>query len=334
MTVVIRSVRDIYTLLRTEEDARCFLETLLWPEGRLCPHCGSAESTALRGSSVRPGLYQCRQRACRRQFTVTTRTPMHATKLELRTWILAFFLVLNASKGISSVVLARHLGITQKAAWRIGHAIRELMASEGASSERLTGIVEVDEAFVGGAPKYRKGVKNKRGRGTKKQIVLVAATRTGQARAARVPSGRAVDIRPVLNRWTDPSSTTLMSDRGSTFRAIGRGYQAHHAVKHSAKQFVNTATGAHINTVEAFSGYVERARVGVWHRLTGAHVQRYLNELCWRWNRRQSSTRITANGGRHIVWKPLPLMDLMRELLSNAVGRQIRRSSTYGFRVT
>jgi hypothetical protein len=199
---------------------------------------------------------------------------MHVTKLELRTWILAFFLVLNASKGIPSVVLVRHLGITQKAAWRIGHAIRELMASEGASSERLRSIVEVDEAFVGGAPKYRKGVKNKRGRGTKKQIVLVAATRTGQARAARVPSGRAVDIRPVLNRWTDPYSTTLMSDRGSTFRAIGRGYQAHHAVKHSAKQFVITAMGAHINTVEAFSGYVERARVGVWHRLTGAHVQR------------------------------------------------------------
>lgn len=118
---------------------------------------------ALRCQSARAGLYQCSEQECRRQFTVTTKTSMHSTKLDLRVWIAAIFLVLTSSKGISSVVMARMLGVNQKTAWKLGHAIRELMDDREGIASQLGGIVEVDESFVGGAPKFKKGVKTSGG---------------------------------------------------------------------------------------------------------------------------------------------------------------------------
>jgi transposase-like protein len=204
MLTEFRSVRDVWEQLPTEADARRFLEETIWGETPICPHCKFEGAWAIIGPSARRGLYQCR--ACRGQFTVTTKTPFHATKLDLRIWIAGMFLVITSSKGISSVVLARLLGITQKTAWKMGHAIREMMDERGKrSSERLTGIVEVDETFVGGKPKYRKGVKNKRGKGTKKPQILVAVQRDGEARATRIENARAKTIHPVVKDWVDPS---------------------------------------------------------------------------------------------------------------------------------
>jgi hypothetical protein len=103
----LKSVRDVWKKMPTERHARLFLENAIWGDDRFCPHCGSLSSRPLRGASVRAGLYQCIERECRSQFTVTTKTPLHATKLDLRTWIAAMFLVLTSSKGISSVVMSR-----------------------------------------------------------------------------------------------------------------------------------------------------------------------------------------------------------------------------------
>ena len=125
MITELKSVRDVWKKMPTERHARIFLEHAIWAGDRFCPHCGSLRSTRLRGDTVRPGLYQCAERECRRQFTVTTKTPLHATKLDLRIWIAAMFLVLTSSKGISSVVMARILGVNQKTAWKLGHAIRQ-----------------------------------------------------------------------------------------------------------------------------------------------------------------------------------------------------------------
>lgn len=190
MITELKSVHDIWKRMPTERHARLFLENAIWGDDRFCPHCGSLSSRPLRSASVRPGLYQCAERDCRSQFTVTTKTPLHATKLDLRIWIAAMFLVLTSSKGISSVVMSRLLGVNQKTAWKLGHAIRELMDDRHGVAGRLSGVVEVDEAFIGGKPKFRHGVKNKRGRGTGKPIALVAAARNGQARAVLIPNAQ------------------------------------------------------------------------------------------------------------------------------------------------
>ena len=114
MITELKSVRDIWRDMPSDRHARISLEEMIWPSGRRCPHCGRLNSTPIRCRSVRPGLYHCSERECRLQFTVTTKTPMHATQQDLRTWIAAIFLVLMSSKGISSVVMARILGGIRK----------------------------------------------------------------------------------------------------------------------------------------------------------------------------------------------------------------------------
>lgn len=333
MITELKSIGDIYIKMPSSDDARRFFEDLMWSDGRFCPHCGGLRSTELKGTSHRSGLYQCNE--CRGQFTITTKTPMHATKLDLRIWIAAIYTVLNSSKGISSVVLARLVGINQKAAWKIGHAIREMMREGHGDFPALAGIVEVDETYVGGAPKYKKGVKNKRGKGTKKTPVMVAVERGGEARAAVLTGISGTDFEPLIGAWVAPDST-LMTDGSQTYNSIGSAFGNHLKVKHSEKHFADYKTGAHINTAEAFSAFVERARVGVYHRITGYHTQRYLDELTWRWNRREpvEQTRTDSKGktSPHIRWKPLPVVQMMRFLFKNAHGREMRRSETYGLR--
>ena len=151
-----------------DEDAcREFFENIFWKDGRFCPHCFCLKSYHLKGASVGQGVYECAQ--CKRQFTVTCHTPMHSTKLPLWKWILAMFLIVNSSKGISSVYLGKLIGISQKSAWKVGHAIRQMMDPGNELVPALTGIVELDEKYVGGKPRYQKDVVNPRGKGTSKQ---------------------------------------------------------------------------------------------------------------------------------------------------------------------
>jgi transposase-like protein len=332
-----RSVGDVWQRLPSERHARRFLEDLIWGKDRFCPHCGSLESTRLRGKAGRPGLYQCR--GCRGQFTITTKTPMHATKLDLRIWIAAMYLVLTSSKGISSVVMARLLGVSQKTAWKMGHAIREMMDDRNNELLPLEDIVEVDEAYIGGAPKSLSWGHNPRGRGTNKPLVLVAASRNGQARAKVVPDGQSATLAAVLNGWIVPSKTTLMTDGNKSYIAIGKTTAAHHIVIHSQGQYADPDTGANVNTAEAVISQTQRALVGVYHHLGRPHLQRYLDEIVWRWNHREPVDEIvkqwTTKSGKHrekvvVIWKPVPAVHQMRSLLQGAVGKQVRRSKNFG----
>jgi transposase-like protein len=149
-----------------ENVCRQFFESVIWANGRICPHCSCRKSFVLKSTSVKTGTYECAK--CKRQFTVTTKTPMHSTKLNFWTWLQAIYFIINSSKGISSVVLARWIGVSQPTSWKMGHAIRQMMipTCEGFS---LTGTVELDEKYFGGKPRYQPGVVHKRGRGTSKQ---------------------------------------------------------------------------------------------------------------------------------------------------------------------
>ncbi len=149
-----------------ENACRRFFESVSWADGRKCPHCHCQKSYLLKSASVKPGTYECSR--CKRQFTVTTKTPLHSTKLSFWTWLQAIYYIINSSKGVSSVILSRWIGVSQPTAWKMGHAIRQMMipTPEGLS---LTGTVELDEKYFGGKPRYQPGVVHKRGRGTSKQ---------------------------------------------------------------------------------------------------------------------------------------------------------------------
>ena len=137
----IHTVAEMIKAFDDEERCRRLLEAMVWPHGRVCPACGYKRSIALAGRDMgqyraRPGLHQCSNGACCFQFTVTTRTPLHATKLPLSTWLKALWLILQSDKGLSSIRLAEALGVSQPTAWRIGHALRLMLARENRSAAR------------------------------------------------------------------------------------------------------------------------------------------------------------------------------------------------------
>ena len=147
------TVPDMVRAFQDEHHCRRLLEAMVWPGGRICPACGYRRSIALTGREsgkrARPGFYQCSSSTCRFQFTVTTRTPLHAAKLPLRTWLSGLWLMLQSDKGISSIRLAEALGVNQPTAWRMGHALRLMVGREHA----LDGVVEIDSLYVGGKPR-------------------------------------------------------------------------------------------------------------------------------------------------------------------------------------
>jgi hypothetical protein len=171
------------------------------------------------------------------------------------------YYIANSSKGISSVVLGRWLGISQPAAWKMGHAIREMMAAGGP----LNGIVELDEKYLGGKPRHHDGKTHKRGRGTEKQAVLIAVQRRGSVRSAPVENNSIAVLEPVVKAFVS-TQAHLMSDEHRCYGGIGKAYQSHHHVNHSRGEFARG--NAHCNTAESFGAILERAKQGVFHYLS------------------------------------------------------------------
>lgn len=313
------TINELRKQFPDEEACRRFFESVIWPSGRVCPHCGSAQSWAIRSKTAREGLYQCG--GCHLQFTVTTKTPLHSTKLPLWTWLLAMYLMASSSKGISSVVLARLVGTTQKTAWKMGHAIRALMASVNAETQLLQGTVELDEKYLGGSPRFQQGVKHKRGKGTSKQCIAVAVERKGSVRATPVAHDGETALRPFVEAAVEPAAY-LMSDHNPAYVKIAEGFAGHSFVNHGEREYVRGEV--HNNTAESFGSILERAKIGVFHMLSKVHMQRYIDEVAFRWNQRVPEKLVTKKGRKMTIMKSLPVIVKIANLLRAAFNVQIR----------
>src|SRR5437660_619033 len=166
-----------------------YLESIRWPDGPVCPHCGESERKPYRLKSNTRRLWKCA--ACRKQYTVTIGTIFESSHIPLHKWLLAFYLLCSSKKGMSAHQLHRMLGLSYKSAWFMCHRVRYAM-QQAPFRERLKGTVEADETYVGGKPR-RTNVKKwqavqpkQTGRGTKKVPVVVLVERGGQARSFRV----------------------------------------------------------------------------------------------------------------------------------------------------
>jgi len=310
-----------------ENTCRTFFESIIWRNGRFCPHCGFERTYHISGKTTKTGLYECGR--CKRQFTVTTKTPMHSTKLCLWKWLLAMYYIVNSSKGVSSVFLAKWIGVTQKTAWKLGHAVREMMDPDNEGQPVLGGTVELDEKYFGGKPRHKVGVRYKSGKGTKKQAVLVAVERRGPVRSALIDSDKTAELQPLVERFVQKEAH-LMSDENHSYRKIGQQYASHAWVKHSMEEFARG--DVHNNTAESFSSLLERAKLGVFHRMSTTHLRRYLNEIGFRWDHRLPKEKVTKNGEKKTVMIPMPVMTKLQSLLSRAFGKQIRRTKSGGIR--
>jgi len=310
---------ELRQLFPDEISCRLFFEAMIWSSGRACPHCGSIRSWAIQGQSARDGLFECG--GCGLQFTVTTKTPMHSTKLPLWTWLMAMYLIASSSKGISSVILGRLIGTTQKTAWKLGHAIRAMMAAVPTELPLLMGVVELDEKYLGGRPRFQEGVKHKGGNGTSKQCIAVAVEREGAVRATLVPHNGETALGPFVKAVVDPAAY-LMSDHNLAYVRIADSFAGHSYVDHGQHEYARGEV--HNNTAESYNSILERAKVGVFHFMSKKHLQRYVDEAGFRWNQRVPGGTRIRKGKEKVVMKPLPVIEKIQKLLRVALNIQIR----------
>ena len=266
--------------LHDEAEAYKFVEARLWPNGPQCPRCKETKRVSpMKGKSTRIGVYKCY--ACRKQFTVKIGTVFEASNLPLHKWLQAIYLMCSSKKGISSNQLGRTLGIQVRSAWFLSHRIREAMRS--GSLAPMSGIVEVDETFIG----QKKGVPKRRGTGHK-HAVLSLVERGGEARTVHVQDVKTRTVVPIVNANIAREARVMTDDALQYEGKLGH-FKEHEVVNHSAEEYVRyrkRLPAVHTNTVESYFALFKRGMRGVYQHCSEKHLHRYLAEFDFRYNAR------------------------------------------------
>lgn len=264
-----------------EAEAYAKLESIVWPNGPVCVHCGETNRIGLlKGSATRPGVYKCY--ACRKQFRVTVNTVFEASHIALRHWLQAVYLMVSSKKGVSSNQLHRAMGITLKSAWFMSHRIREAMKESGHALPGPMGgageTIEADETYIGGKAENRAF-----GPIPPKQSVMSLVQRGGRVRSFHVPNVTAANLYPIIAKHTHEDSR-FMTDEAWVYSAIGRTFSDHQTVNHKAKEYVRD--DAYTNSVEGYFSILKRGIYGVYQHVSEAHLKRYLAEFDFRYSYR------------------------------------------------
>ena len=258
------------------------LEGIRWGEKPHCPKCESSNLVRKNESGLgRIGRWHCSD--CGASFKVTSGTIFQGTKIPLQKWFLAISLVVNAKKGLSSCQLARDLGLKQKAAWSIMMKIRAEMSK---NSSVLEGIVEADETYIGnrGRKDYdgEEDEPRKRGRGTMKDAVIGAVSRTGHVIAQLIPNITGETIADFIRDNVDTENATLYTDQFKGYNTIGKEMD-HETLNRSEKW---EGGEMHTNTIEGFWSFIKRAWYGSHHHYSTRYTPLYLAEACYKYNYR------------------------------------------------
>lgn len=290
---------SVLTQPHFHDEAAAFemVESIVWPNGPVCPHCGGNERIyALKGvrskaskknpeGVERHGLKKCGH--CRKQFTVRVGTIFEDSHIPLHLWLQAFHLLCSSKKGISSHQLHRVLEVKYQTAWFLSHRIREAMRTGalapmgGAGS---SGIVEADETFIG----TKKGAKKRRGAGHK-MAVLSLVERDGEVRSVHVEDVKADTLVPIVNANIAKEAKIMTDDAAAYYKKL-EGFAGHETVNHSADEYVRYENGEaiHTNTVEGYFSIFKRGMKGVYQHCSEKHLHRYLAEFDFRYNNRSA----------------------------------------------
>jgi transposase-like protein len=272
-----------------EDAARALLEKMRWGGHPTCPRCGGLNPykiTPKAGSSTRKGLYKCSQ--CRKPFTVTVGTVFEDSHIPISKWLLAMHLMCASKKGMSAHQLHRMLDVTYKSAWFMAHRLRYAMM-QPAVAEKMKGIIEVDETYVGGRQRSKKGQTDARrghpAENSNKTPVVALVERKGNVRAFPMMRVTAENLSSAIYENVDVPNSTLMTDEAQSYIKIGRKFPRHGVVKHARNEYVRGDN--HTNTVEGFFSLLKRGINGVYHHVGRGHLGRYVDEFSFRYNARK-----------------------------------------------
>lgn len=268
---------------RSEKAAFKHLEKLLWPEGPVCPHCGScAQPYDL--AKTRIGLRKCREKECRKQFTVRVGTVFESSHIPLHKWMQCAFLLVSSKKGMSAHQLHRTLEVTYKTAWFMAHRLREAMKAGGLPPIGGEGeTVQVDETYFGTIDALR-GKTWAEKKGHSKKMSVVTLVNKGKSRTFHVETANAATIQRILAENVK-KETILHTDESRLYKRAGREFAGHESVHHAKGEYVRG--NVHINTAENYFSVFKRGMRGVYQHCSEKHLQRYLDEFDFRYNRRE-----------------------------------------------
>ncbi len=263
-----------------------YLEATLWPDGAVCPHCGTVgKATKLQGRNgegkrqARIGLWKCNEKECRKQFTVKVGTVFEHGRIPLNKMLQAVYLLCCSKKGCSSHQLHRVLGITYKAAWFLSHRIREAMRDGSLTPIGGGGkIVEADETYF----VNKKGFPVQSGVGHKMAVVSLVE-RGGPIRSTVIDAVSRTDVERIIRQNVHRESR-LMTDTAGYYRRGQLGPEQHEMVDHSIGEYVRG--DVHTNTLEGYYSIFKRGMRGVYQHCSEKHLHRYVAEFDFRYSNR------------------------------------------------